>query len=66
MLKIRIVTILLTAMLFILSACANQVAVPSAPLSTPKLATSTETDIFNPLITGKDWNDMTLSQKEFG
>ncbi len=63
MLKIRIVMILLTTMLFIPSACANQVAVPSTPLPTPKSATSTEMNIFNPLITGKEWNDMTLSQK---
>lgn len=63
MLKIRVVTILLTAMLFFSSACANQVAVPSAPSPTPKPATSTETEVTNPLITGKDWNNMTLPQK---
>ncbi len=63
MIKMWIVTILLTVMLFITSACANQVVVPSAPSPTPKPAASTETEVTAPLITGKDWNNMTLSQK---
>lgn len=50
-------------MLFIPSACANQVAVPSAPSPTPKPAASTETEVTDSLITGKDWNNMTLSLK---
>jgi hypothetical protein len=57
------ITILLTAMLFIPSACANQITVPSTPSPTPKIATSTDAEVIDPLTIGKDWNDMTLSQK---